>query len=412
MLIAALMILLRPAPAEEERAQIAPLVETVAFEASSGEIPVIGSGTVQARDEVTVTVQVSGRLTYIHPAFREGGIVQSGATLLRIDETDYRNDVRIAEADVAAQDVAVLQAEQEVEIARDELARFAQRGAQGGVDTSTAILPPRSLETGGEANLSSSNADMPDTQTAPGLATREPQLRSAQAARERAAAGLADAELFLSRTRVRSPFRGLVRSADAVVGSLVQPGQVLGSIVSTSSYEVRVSLTADEAALIPGLLEDNRSRIPASVTFEYGGKTYRWPAYVDRANAILDAATRNIEVFLRVPAPLSGGVPVSGEENGGEVPPLLLGAFVSAQITGASVEPYAVVPALAVRPGNQIWVVRGETLSILPVRVIQRTDELAYVTTPSLEEGGLIVVSSLRAPIDGMAVRLAGPASE
>ncbi len=402
-LIAVLMVWLRPAPAEEERVVEAPLVEVVAFEAASGPIPVLGSGTVQARDEVTVGVQVAGRLTYVNPAFREGGVVPAGATLLRIDPVEFRNDVRIARADVAAQDVAVLQAQQEVAIASDELRRFAERESSGaGAVSEAEILAPRGLDAGDA---------IPSEPASSGLATREPQLRSAQAARERAAAGLADAQLALSRTRVTAPFGGLVRSEDAALGSLVQPGQALGSIVSTASYEVRLSFTADEAALIPGLLEGARSRIPASVTYEYGGKLYRWDGYVDRANAILDAATRNVEVFVRVPAPISGGRAVD-EGDTGNAPPLLLGAFVNAEITGASLDSYAAVPAIAVRPGNEIWVVRDGKLNVLPVRVIQRTDELAYISTPSLAEGGQLIVSALRAPINRMAVRVGAADSE
>lgn len=406
LLIAALMVWLRPAPLEEERVVEAPLVEVVAFEAASGAIPVLGSGTVQAREEVTVGVQVSGKLTYVNPAFREGGSVPAGVTLLRIDASDFENNLRMARADVAAQEVAVLQVEQEVAIASDELRRFAAREAENaGGPGETRILPPREME---EREAPSQS---PRSSAASGLASKEPQLRSAQAARERASAGLADAQLALSRTRVTAPFGGLVRSEDAAVGALVQPGQALGSIVSTSAYEVRVSLTADEAALIPGLLDGSRSRIPASVTYEYGGQLYRWNAFVDRANAILDSATRNVEVFLRVPSPLSGGRPVD-EENSGQSPPLLLGAFVNAEITGASRASYAAVPANAVRPGNEIWVVREGKLAVLPVRIIQRSDDVAYIATPTLEEGGQLIVSALTAPIEGMAVRVAGASDE
>lgn len=412
LLLGALLIGLRPAPEEVERTEESPLVETVPLTAASGPISVMGSGTVQARDEVTVSVEVAGRLTYVNPAFREGGVVAPGAVLLRVDQSDYRNDVRIAQADVAAQDVAVLQAEEEVAIAEAELAQFTAREQARGTGSGTVgILPPRQMSTPPAdtttEELANEEIAAQEEMPSPGLATREPQLRSAQAARERAAAGLADAQLLLGRTRVTSPFRGLVRSEDAAVGSLVQPGQALGSIVSTEAYEVRISLTPEEAALIPVLLQSSSARIPASVTSEYGGKTYRWPAFVDRANAILDPATRNIEVFVRVPSPLSSGRPTR-EDTTGSVPPLLLGAFVEVEITGASLESYAEVPALAVRPGNEIWVVRDGALVILPVRVIQRTDEIAYIATDSLADGGQVIVSNLNAPIEGMAVRVAG----
>ncbi len=405
-LLAVLMIVLRPAPEEKPPAERVPLVLTIPLEAGSGPLEVMGSGTVQPREEVTIAAEIPGRLVYVNPAFREGGTIARGAVLFRIDPADYRNRVRTAQADVAAQDVAVLQASEEVAIARQELRRFADRRGDlastiDDNDHASKILPPRNLA---ERPAAKDTAD-PQTNR---LATREPQLQSALAARDRAAAQLADAKLALSRTIVSAPFSGLVRSEDAATGKLVQPGQALGSIVAADSFEVRVSLTEGEAALIPGLLGARRSGIPASVFFDYGGLTYRWSATVDRADAILDPETRTIDVFLRVPDPFRGGVRVS-EGGGGSAPPLLVGSFVRATITGASLERHARVPVQFLRPGNEIWVVRGGKLRILPVRVIQRTDDFAYVTTPSLGQDGQLVTSPLRAPVDGMAVRVEKP---
>ncbi|MDG2005502.1 MAG: HlyD family efflux transporter periplasmic adaptor subunit, partial [Novosphingobium sp.] len=347
-LIAVLMVVLRPAPEEKPRDARAPLVLTIPLKPGSGPLEVLGSGTVQAREEVTIGAEVAGRLVYVNPQFREGSMIAAGAILFRIDPADYRNRVRTAQADVAAQDVAVLQAGEEVAIAGQELRRFADRRAQRGAvaptidenDYASRILPPRALE-----DETAQQPASPDQAKAPNrLATREPQLRSARAARERAAAQLADARLGLNRTTVRAPFTGLVRSESAARGKLVQPGQELGSIVSAASFEVRVSLTEGEAALIPGLLNARKARMPASVFFDYGGLTYRWSAYVDRADAILDPETRTIDVFLRVPDPLRGGVRVDGD-GAGSSPPLLIGSFVRAEMTGASLEAHARIPA-------------------------------------------------------------------
>lgn len=407
--IAALMIWIRPVPAQEERVAEIPLVKGLPLQAASGTIPVIVSGTVQPRDQVVIGAQVSGRLTYVSPAFREGSIVPSGAVMVRIDPADYQNQVRMAQADVAAQDVAVLQAREEVKIARDDLERYSRREANQNSlaatidknDYAARILPPASLDRAAATNRAAASAS--------GLATRQPQLRSAEAAKQRASASLADARLALSRTRIASPFGGLVLEESAAVGTLVQVGQSLGSIASTSAYEVRLSLTQDEAALIPGLLNGSGGNIRADVFYEYGGLTYRWPAFVDRADASLDAATRNVEVFLRVPSPLSAGRLIDAEQDSSvaRAPPLLLGSFVRAEIAGASVDSYAAIPAEALRPGNEIWVVRNNKLRILPVRVLQRSDTLAYVTMPSIGQGGSIVTSNMATPTDGMPVRIA-----
>lgn len=412
--IGALMVWLRPEPVEEERVETVPLVEAVPFEAAAGPIPVMASGTVQPREQVVIGAQVAGRLAYVHPQFREGGVVPAGATLLRIEAADFQNQVRIAEADVAAQNVAVLQAQEEVAIAEDELARFAAREATMGGrssidpnDYAARIMPPEQLAQRGQASGGGAVNANP-------LATREPQLRSARAARDRANANLAVAQLSLSRTRVSSPFRGLVQDENVSVGTLVQPGQALGTLVDSRAFEVRLSLTADEAALIPGLMQGSGARLPASVFYDYGGLTYRWDARIDRADPSLDPQTRNVEIFLQVPNPMTGGqlVADNGEESAAPAPPLLLGAFVRAEINGAVLDNYAAIPANALRPGNEVWVVRDGVLRILPVRVIQRSDDVAYITTPSLADGGRIVTSSLAAPTEGMAVRVRGADSE
>ena len=411
--IAALMIALRPQPEEQEAPEIVPLVQAVPYEVSTGAIDIYGTGTVQPLEEVTLGAEVSGRLVYVNPAFKEGNRVPSGAVLFRIDPSDYNNRVRSAQADIAAQDVAVLQAQEEMAIAAAELERFADRQATRAElsrsidanDYAARILPPEGLGSAAPEAASS------ETGEANVLATREPQLRSAQAARERAEAQLADARLALSRTVVRAPFAGIVRSESASVGSLVQPGQALGSLVASNSYEVRISLTEAESVLVPALFEAGRVRVPAEVTLDYGDHAYRWSAYVDRVDPILDPETRTIDVFLRVPNPMRGGVPIDVEETIVTPPPLLLGSFVSAAITGGSAEPFARIPLEALRPDNQVWVLRDGKLAIVPVEVLQRTDSFAYVTGDGLGEGGRVVTSPLRTPVEGMPLRREGEGS-
>lgn len=409
--IAALMIVLRPEPEEQEAPVSVPLVQTAPYQVSTGAIEIYGTGTVQPLEEVTLGAEVSGRLVYVNPAFKEGNRVPSGAVLFRIDPSDYNNRVRSAQADIAAQDVAVMQAQEEMTIAAAELERFADRQATRAElsrsidanDYAARILPPEGL------GSAAPQVAAPEAAEANVLATREPQLRSAQAARERAEAQLADARLALSRTVVRAPFAGIVRSESASVGTLVQPGQALGSLVASTSYEVRISLTEAEAVLVPALFEAGRVRVPAEVTLDYGDHAYRWSAYVDRVDPILDPETRTIDVFLRVPNPMRGGVPVdAGAETAVAPPPLLLGSFVSAAITGGSTQPFARIPLEALRPDNRVWVLRDGKLAIVPVEVLQRTDTFAYVTGEGLGEGGYVVTSPLRTPVQGMPLRREG----
>lgn len=409
--IAAAMIILRPEPEDQELPQSIGLVETVQYSVTSGPLEIAATGTVLPREEVSIGAEISGRLVYVHPDFREGGSLSQGELLFRIDGSDFRNRVRSAQADVAAQEVAVMQAQEEMAIAAAELQRFAQREAAGSGGQSARILPPEGLQAVQPSPASEASA----ASGAPNiLATREPQLRSAEAARDRAAAQLADARLALSRTEVRAPFSGLVRSESISVGSLVQPGQALGSIVALDAFEVRVSLTENEAGLIPSLFAAGQSRIPAQVMLDYGGEVWRWNAFVDRADAILDPETRTIDVFLRVPNPIRGGMPMADGATG-SAPPLLLGSFVRAAIAGAAGQPFARIPLEALREGNQVWLLSSGKLRIVSVDVIQRSDDFVHVASPDLGEGGHVITSSLRTPVEGMSLRnaaLEGAAGE
>ena len=92
-------------------------------------------------------------------------------------------------------------------------------------------------------------------------------------------------------------------------------------------------------------------------------------------------------------------------EDGPGGPPLLVGQFVEVRIAGAAPERYFTVPRSALRTGNEIWALRQDTLvTIVPVGVLQRADELVYVTG-GLAEGQAVVLSGLQFATEGMVVR-------
>jgi len=417
-LLAVVMVTMREDPAEKPPEEVAPLVAVEDIEIRSGALTVNGTGTVQAREEVTLTSELAGKLTYVNPDLRAGQFVRKGAVLFRIDTDDYKNAVQIARADVEAQRVAVLQAREEVALAKSELRRFEQRGGSddpfASVDNSdyaARILPPDILtrQARGTENARTRNAAQ-----ASGLATRQPQLRSALAALQRARAQLVDAQDRLADTTVRAPFSGIVRSEDVALGSFVQPGQAIGSIVSSAAFEAVIPLSEQKAALIPGLFAGQRGGpIDAAVYSDYGGKRYRWQAYVDRVNSVLNPQTRTIDIFLRIPNPINGGA-LAVEQTSGQTPvsaagapPLLVGGFVTAEIAGIALESYAMLPVSALRPGNKVWLVENGKLRIVEVEIYQRSDDFAYISADQIGSNPVAVTGKLSVATEGMAVRVA-----
>ncbi len=366
--IAVIMVRLRPDPPLREPPSRIPFVTTATAVRAEGAIPVFGAGTVRPRAEIDVAAQINGKVAWVNPAFQGGGRVGEGEAFFRIDDADYRNRVQQARANVAAQEVALMQAEEDARIARAEYELFRRRDPGA---------------TSGEANP---------------LALREPQLAAARAALARDSATLADAELALSRTEVPAPFSGIVRDESVDVGRFVAAGQGVGRFYATDAVEVVVPVSDAEAALIPDLWRlragDGNRRVRATVSAEYGDRTHDREGYVDRAEAALDEQTRTIDVIVRVPGPFAG----SG-------PPLLVGQFVEIRIEGVAPERYFTVPRAALRTGNEVWALRPDnTVTIVPVEVLQRSDETVYVTG-ALEDGQPVVVSGIQFATDGMAVR-------
>lgn len=384
--LATLLIAQRPEPERREPPSQIPFVVTAPAVAGSGAIPVHGAGTVRPRVQVDVAAGVSGRVVWVDPAFESGGRVGEDQVLFRLDDAEYRHRMEQARSGVAVQQVEVLKVEQEARIAREQFEAFQSRGGGGGAEASP-------------------------------LAHWEPQLEAARAGLERARALLAETELLLARTEVRAPFDAVVRSESIGIGQFVTAGVGVGQLYASDAVEIVVPLSDAEAALVPGLWDLRPGvadrRAAARVTAEFGAGVYAWEGYVDRVEAALDEATRTLDLIVRVPDPFGGGSRVeTGDASGGagspagSPPPLLIGRFANVEISGIAPQEYFRIRRLGLRPGNEVWAVDDDAVTILPVRVLQRFDDTVYVTG-GLREGQGVVVSGIEFATEGLRVRTA-----
>ena len=375
--LATMLVSLAPEPDTHEPPSQIPYVDTARIVAGTGPVPVRGVGTVRPSAEVDIAPQVGGRVVWVDGDFVSGRHVEAGQILFRVEEADYEFRVREAEAALAARQVALLEAREDAAIAQAEYERYAER------QPGNAAAEPSPLT------------------------LHIPQLKAAEAALAREEAALAQAKLALSRTGVTAPFDGVVHGETVDVGQLVAPGQSAGALYSSDAVEVVVSLSDADAALIPRLwqYDGEGQRVVAVVFAEYGDVAYAWRGYVDRADASLDAETRTIDAIVHVPDPFAPGAPTGSVANPDTTPPLLVGKFVEVAIEGLVPADYFRVRRAALRPDDEIWVVRDDgTVRVVPVRVLQRIDEDVYVTG-ELEDGQLAVTGGIRFATDGMAVR-------
>ncbi|MDT8436206.1 MAG: efflux RND transporter periplasmic adaptor subunit [Gemmatimonadota bacterium] len=377
-----LLLVLRPRPEQARPEHRPPLVTTVPAEVRSGHLTVRGTGTVRASRRVALAPQVGGRVVWTSPALVSGGRFRAGDALLRIEAADYENAVAVAEADVAAARVDVLQWEEERELAREEFERLRRR---------EGIAAPADSGPGGR------------------LVFREPQLAAARASLRRAEARLADARLALARTRLAAPFDGLVLDETVDIGQFVQAGAAVATIVGTDAVEIVVALTDEEAGLVAGLWDARAGadgagrpdgtgdRIPVRVRATVAGRPWTWEGHVDRVEGALNPETRTVDVVVRVPDPFTPGP--DGR------PPLVLGSFAEADIRGAFRERYVALPRPALRDGEAVWVVEdGGVLRIVPATLLQQVEGRVFLEA-DVAAGAPVIVSGVAAVTDGMAVR-------
>jgi RND family efflux transporter MFP subunit len=382
-----------PAPEKGEPPPQAPLVSATTVETRAGSLLVRGTGTVRPARQIQLTAQVGGRIVDVSDALVSGGRFEAGETLARIDPSDYRNAVRQAEAQVTQAQFRVIQAREEVSVAKRDYERVRERTGR---------------------------APEPDSTELGRLVYNEPQLAQAEANLESARAALENARTNLARTRLDVPFDGMVRQKQIDLGGVVAPGTPVATVYSTETVEVVVSLPSRKAALIRNLwangAQGTAGRLPATVTLTYGGRDFSWDGRVHRVEGAIDEQTRTVDVVVRVPRPYEQAIQVQSQlpeqPYRPERPPLAVGSYVTVDIEGQRGSRYQVVPRRAVHdrtPGRPptVWTLAGDSMLVeQEVEPIQTVENRTFLA-PTLPDDARVITTDLRVHTDSMRVRLA-----
>ncbi|MDG0969533.1 MAG: efflux RND transporter periplasmic adaptor subunit [Porticoccaceae bacterium] len=320
-------------------------------------------GTVAPKREINLVSQVAGRIVLVADQYANGGFFKAGERLLQIEPQDYK--------------FAVIRAEAQVAKAQEAFA----------------------MEQGRSRQAKREWRELGD-KTANALFLRQPQLKSAQAALESAKADLNKAQLDLDRTGISAPFRGRIREIFVDLGQYVNPGVPVARVYSTNTVEIRLPLTDRQAALIdlPVNYQDNQAISYPSVTLRsnVGENTYEWQGKIVRTDASIDVKSRMTYAVAQVQNPFK-----SNQKN--NRPPLNIGLFVEAEITGKEIPQAVIVPKDALYKGNQVLLLNENNEAYYhTIRVVQ--SDVDQVTTIGLTAGDRLVSSRIPLAITGMKV--------
>ena len=209
-------------------------------------------GEVQSRRTLDLRMATGGQVTELAEGFVEGGQVQAGEVLVRLNDADARSAVGRAEADVTDAMAEVEEADRALVLISDELqaardqADLRSRALERQIDLKTrGVGTSAAVET---AELAASSA----TQA---VLSRRSAVDQAKARRAQAETRLARAELALqdaSRrwkdTVLTSEFSGTLGSISLVKGGLVTPNEKIGSLIDPETLEVAFRVSTEQYA--------------------------------------------------------------------------------------------------------------------------------------------------------------------
>ncbi|CAA6803737.1 MAG: Membrane fusion protein of RND family multidrug efflux pump [uncultured Thiotrichaceae bacterium] len=102
-----------PEPQKRPPADRTPVVEVQDVKAQDYTVTLDASGIVKARTQSSLVSEVAGRIVEISPNFRPGAYLEKGELLLKLDSTNYMDAIRIAQSNIAANEAALAQLNQE-----------------------------------------------------------------------------------------------------------------------------------------------------------------------------------------------------------------------------------------------------------------------------------------------------------
>jgi RND family efflux transporter MFP subunit len=244
--IALLMVNSRSELPRTEREAIIPAVDTVLVEPGPVPVTIRSRGIVTPRRNIELVTEVSGRVIWVDPGFLQGGQVQEGQLLLRIDPIDH--EVALSDAQAALASAEFSLAEVKVVVKKAAIAEAEAR---------------------------------------------------VEAAKDR----LRQARTDLANTEIRAPFDAVVDIKRVDLGQYVQTGTAVMKLLSTGVAEVRLPLLASDVPFVSYGQGENGDWREVTLTATFGNVQHSWQARLARLERRVDEQTRVFFLVAQVDKP-------------------------------------------------------------------------------------------------------------
>lgn len=346
-------------PEPEKKTEQAPepiAVTAVKAKPFTDAVAVKSYGIIEAKTAITISSEVSGKITYVHPNFTAGGRIEKNTAILKIEDSQYQSDVAMAEANLAKAQ----------ELAASEKARAQQAQKEW-------------------RDLGSKAAN--------DLFLRKPQLKNANTQVKAAETALKRAKTNLQNTHIRLPFTAFITETSANLGQFVMPGTSLAKAYDKSQLQVRLPLSQQQLSQLNLGWPISKEHLPNIIlSLTMGQETLEFKGEILQTSAQIDANSQTLHFIAGLPKNAKGALP---------------GQYVEAKIYGKAQENVYRLPKTAFHDKHFVLQVKEQKLRFVEASLFNEDETHVYLKA-NLPKNSLIVTQRVPLATEGMAVTLKG----
>lgn len=393
---------------------LAKAVNVVNIEKKPFTASIIAYGNVQPTVTFQGQSEVAGKVTYVHPALKRGGIIAKGTVVVRINPVDYKLSLDKNRSDLTASQSQLEQLQQEQVSTRASLT-LSKANLRLGLQELQRIrtiwkqrLIARSTLDAEEQKVLQLRQKVADIQGK--LATYASRIKNAGAKIKRSHQQIKGGKTTLGRTKIRMPFDARINVANLDKGEIINAGSVLFEAINTDTVEINAELPISQMKLLLSASQPISSKLTktktkrmlqklplkAHISIVGGDKKEIWTARVARFSASVDPIRHTTVITVVVDEPNKNAVIGSNTT-------LLKGMYVAVKLSAPTYNAI-VIPRKAIHSGRAFIVNKEKQLEIRPLDIQSRQGNRAVIRA-GLTEGEQLIVNDLVPVIKGMPLK-------
>lgn len=374
-------------------------------------ITIKGFGELQVRDEVSISPEVAGRVTHIHPRLELGEIVQASEILFQIDDRNYMAAVKELKAMVAQGKNSIQRLKTQFAIDQKRLKTSKRNMALSRTEFQRVKRLFEKSKVGTQSQVDATEKQFNSAtdqyhlllQTVELYPIRIDEATNALAANQ---ARLDVAQTNLERCQVRAPFDGRLKYVQIEKGQFVKVGQHLLTLANDQELEIHVPVDSQDVQKWLIFKHSNDKTLAWFDDLEPVTCRIHWTEapseqyFEGTLNRVVefDRQTRTITLAILVDA--QNAVARNNSL------PLVSGMFCKLEIPGKTLKQVYQLPRWSVTYENTVYVAKDNRLKTVPVVVEKLAPEIAIISK-GISPHDIVIVTRLTDPIENALLDIA-----